>query len=126
MFVFCKIDILLLASLLNRILSIGSVSIGSVFGGSVGKWSVIGGWLGFNHKGFLKNNCRLFSFKSLSKLKISINKHFCFLKFLFSQRHSLFSKHENWCNSFKFRFKQTKEWITIDFRTHFVIMTQRT
>ena len=44
---FCKIDIFLLSSLLNRILSVGSVSIWSVgrwVGGSVSKWSVVGGF----------------------------------------------------------------------------------
>ena len=34
-FVFCKIDIFLLPSLLNRILSVASVNTGSVVGGSV-------------------------------------------------------------------------------------------
>ena len=49
MFLFCKIDIFLLSSVLNRILLVGLVSIGSagrwvVVGGSVSKWSVVS-WL---------------------------------------------------------------------------------
>ena len=49
MFLFWKIDVFLLPSVLNRILLVGSVSIGSagrwvVVGGSVSKWSVVS-WL---------------------------------------------------------------------------------
>lgn len=48
---FCKIEIFILSSLLNRILSVRLVSIGSVgrlvggrlVGGLVSKWSVVGG-----------------------------------------------------------------------------------
>ena len=40
-FVFCKIDIFLLSSLLNRILSVGSVRPGRFVGGSVVGGSVV-------------------------------------------------------------------------------------